>query len=132
MWSLINQRCGKVPAYLGVEVRLTRGEFLAWAVPAVRRWQVANPNGTPSIDRKSGGHYEIGNLRVVSVGENSRTRAYNKTVNAPPGKAWCGGCKQYLGRAKFSPRPGRSTGVQGRCKKCFREYMREWRSKQCP
>ena len=126
MWTTLCERAGKVRYYEHVQVRMTRDEFLRWAVPAIRRWWSRHPGETPTVDRKdSQGHYELGNLRITSRGENTRNRSYNKNLVAPEGMAWCGGkCQRYLPIEAFSTRPSRSVGVQGRCKKCHAEYVK--------
>lgn len=134
MWSTLStrvgDRSGHAPAYVGVELRMTRQEFLTWAVVSLRKWWKSHPGETPSLDRRdSRGHYEIGNLRITTCGENTLNRPCNKNVSAPHGKAWCGGCKQYLLKSKFSKR-SRSVGVQGKCRQCFAAYMRAWKKRK--
>ena len=126
-WANIVGRLRHDEDYADVELRLTREEFVAWCVPAVTRWWKKNPGGKPSVDRiKDNGHYELGNIRILAAGENSRRRAYNKNSKAPPGKAWCSGHKAYLSINLFSPAPSRPPlGVNNRCKECKRNEYRK-------
>lgn len=82
---------------------MTREEFVAWCIPAIRRWWSRHPKGRPSVDRiRTGGHYEIGNIRILDVVLNSRRRDFNKNTRAPKGKAWCSGCRGYVAIGLFS------------------------------
>ncbi len=91
--------------YAGIEVRMTRQEFLAWAIPIYSEWMKQHPDDTPSVDRKDPtGHYEIGNLQIISLSDNSQITRRNKTWSAPPGTAWCSGCKDYHPVANFGTR----------------------------
>lgn len=70
-WSNIKSRAGKRQDYINVEVRMTKEEWLAWAVPQYEKWFKERPGVTPSINRIDGkGHYEIGNLELVSSYDN--------------------------------------------------------------
>jgi hypothetical protein len=119
-WNTLHQRIHKQPAYAHVEIRVTRAVFLRWAVPAYTRWMTAHPGRTPSLDRKDpDGHYEIGNLRIISRSENCRLARNHRNVHAPAGLAWCGGkCKAYLPRAKFQRCSTHYNGLQKRCRDC--------------
>jgi len=134
MWSSLVDRCCGMRYYENICVALARSEFLAWAVPAIRRWLRQHPGETPSIDRKdSRGDYALDNLRIVTRGENTKNREYHRSAKAPHGKAWCGRCKRYLPISSFSTRPSRVIpGVQGMCRRCFAEYTRARRSKGRP
>lgn len=127
-WGNITTRLRHDEDYAGVELRMTREEFVVWCVPAVTRWWAKNPEGSPSIDRKNAsGHYEISNIRILAVGENSRRRAFNKNSKAPARKAWCSGHQRYIAITLFSPAPSRPPlFVNNRCKQCKRsEYARK-------
>jgi hypothetical protein len=93
MWSAVISRVGKHPNYLTVQLRMTRFEFLRWAVPALTEWLASRGALQPgqkklsvSLDRRdSRGHYAIDNLQLRTLGQNSRTKPYNKNVFAADG-----------------------------------------------
>lgn len=69
MWS---NMCGRVRnKYVGVDVCFEREEFLEWAAPQIQKFWQDHPDDTPSLDRiDSDGHYEFGNVRIVSLRRN--------------------------------------------------------------
>lgn len=118
-WHNILIRAGNRKSYLHVEVRTTRDEFLRWAIPAFEEWMSFNPTGIPSVDRiDAAKHYEISNLRVLSLEDNARTRRNAYNTHAPTGQAWCSCCQQYLQIKNFNTDKNRSSGVRGYCKQC--------------
>lgn len=126
-WANIVNRLRNDPDYARVELRMTRAEFVAWCIPAITKWWRENPNGRQSIDRKkASGHYDLNNIRIMDVRENSRRRKFNKNNKAPAGKAWCSGHKSYIKISLFSPAPSRPPlFVNNRCRECKRnEYHR--------
>lgn len=123
-WNTIRARVERQAAYAHVEVRMTRDEFLAWAIPAYIEWMGAN-DGTPSVDRiDPNGHYEIKNIRILERGENCRISRRHPNVSAPDGKAWCGTCKTYLPSDNFYHCARTFNGLQGRCKSCLNEALK--------
>jgi hypothetical protein len=135
-WGSINMRAGNRdgyhPSYVGVEVRMTREQFVAWAVPEFAVWMSANPGKRPSVDRiRSDGHYELGNIRVMELGENSARHGRNKGIHAPPGQAWCCGCQSYHPVVEFGFSKYARNGLHHYCK-AYRRKQREARTeKQC-
>lgn len=129
LWNGMRARCGKVRNYTDVELRLTRDEFMSWAVPCLRVWFKKNPGVSPTIDRiRTPGHYVVGNIRIVSQAENSGKTKRNKAIYAKPGYAWCGGkCQRYLSKDKFAPCSASLTGTQCYCRKCSSLYRAERR-----
>lgn len=121
-WGNITMRLKHDADYASVELRMTREAFIAWCVPRIRRWWSSHPTGKPSIDRKDDrGHYELTNIRILDVRENSRRRKFNKNSKAPAGKAWCSGHRSYISITKFSPAPSRPPlFVNNRCRACKR------------
>lgn len=66
-------RDGNHPTYAKVWVLCTREQFLAWAIPAIERWQRKYPGLPCSIDRiDDKGHYKLGNLQLLTPAENNR------------------------------------------------------------
>lgn len=61
----------------GIEVRMTRDEFKRFCLENERHIMALYASGdTPSIDRiDPNGHYEIGNIRILSLSQN-RGRRY--------------------------------------------------------
>lgn len=118
-WNTLHARVRLQSSYDGVEVRMAREEFLAWAVPAYAVYQRDNQNAQPSLDRiDPAGHYELGNLRVISRGDNARLARNHPNVHAPEGSAWCGSCKAYLPATDFWRSAGMYNGLQKKCKPC--------------
>jgi hypothetical protein len=118
-WNTIRARVLRQSSYAGVEVRMTRDKFISWAIQAYTAFQLANPNDQPSLDRiDPTGHYELGNLRVLSRGDNARLASNHPNVHAPSGMAWCCGCKAYLPESAFWREASAYNGLQGRCKPC--------------
>jgi hypothetical protein len=134
-WQSILSRAGNAdgqhPAYALVEVQMTREEFIAWAKPRIAAWWKANPGVTPSVDRKkNAGHYELGNLRIISLSANSRLQATHKNVHAPRGKAWCAFCRDYFPRKNFYKNRNAPHGLQFCCKKCSGNQNRKSRMRK--
>ncbi len=123
VWNGICQRAGNTdgrhPTYAGVELRMTREAFMTWAVPRYAAWLRDHPDVPPSIDRKRlAGHYEISNLQIISLSDNSRWSGAHKNVLAPPGKAWCAFCCCYYARDNFYRNSRAPHGLQFLCKRC--------------
>lgn len=117
-------RNGRNPSYAAVELRMTREEWLTWAVPEYERFQTANPRVMPNAARKGdSGHYELGNVRIVSRTENSADQRICG-VRADGTKRCCG-CKDYRPVAEFCKNRGRWDGLTSHCKKCLRGYARK-------
>jgi hypothetical protein len=120
-WNRICQRAGNAdgqhPAYAKVELRISREAFVAWFIPEIENWLREYPDETPSVDRKDNdGHYEVDNLRIISLSENSRLQPGHKNVHRPIGKVWCGQCNDYLPEDQFYRHQNSTTGYQPRCK----------------
>ena len=123
MWQGILKRAnnseGTRPTYANVELRMTSHEFVSWVIPLIEKWYRTQPDVVPTLDRINNlGHYELGNLRIISGKENTHWRGNNKNVYAPTGTAWCHVCKQYLPTKKFSKDKSSSHGLQHICKDC--------------
>lgn len=125
MWNNMNRRSGNKygdhPTYADVEVRMSRDRFIAWATPRLENWYRRYPSVTPTIDRiSSDGHYEIGNLRLLTAAQNTKARGCNKNIHAPEGMAWCFICKKYLDKSSFHKDKCRPNRLQRKCKSCHR------------
>lgn len=118
-WNTLHCRVRMQSSYDGIEIRMTRKEFLCWAIPQYQAWMNANPDDCPSLDRKDPkAHYQIGNLRILERGENSRLASNHPNVFAPLGMAWCGTHKAYLPVQNFQRCQSNFNGLQQRCAEC--------------
>lgn len=120
MWNNMNGRVKRSRQYKGIEVRMTRRTFEAWARPILTVWVKENPHRRPSIDRiDPRGHYEIGNIQIISTVENAmRTRSHKPNMAAPKGKAWCSDCREYYSKLDFYKCRSTWNGLSQRCKTC--------------
>jgi len=84
-WCRMNRRVKNYPSYVRkkIKVLMTREEFIAWACVEFQKFLNINNFSSPSIDRiNPDGHYEISNIRVLSLEENTTrmflSNAYRK------------------------------------------------------
>ncbi len=129
-WNRITSRAGAKyghrQCYAGVEVRMTREEFVAWATPRYKEWFAAHPGTTPSIDRiDPAKHYELGNLQLIAVEANRYKNSRHRNLTAPPGTRWCCQCQAYQAEGEFYRvpsyvKPGNPEGFVCYCKSCSR------------
>ncbi len=64
---------------------MSQAEFLEWAVPEYERFMHDNPVDTPSINRiDSCGHYELGNIEIVSMSSNVGNRNRLRRAKVAP------------------------------------------------
>lgn len=137
-WNRLTSRAGAKynhsQCYKNVEVRMTRDEFMSWAVPEYEKWLSEHPDLTPSVDRiDSVGHYEIGNLRLIEVQKNRRRAKHFVNDNAPEGMRWCKQCGKFLplDLENFHP-SDKNGGFTSQCKKHASEAARERHLKAHP
>jgi hypothetical protein len=133
-WNAMRGRVTEGPrlkeCYRGVQIRMTREQFMEWAVPAFTKWIEEHPGVKSSVDRiEAAGHYELGNIRIISLSQNSRDtrRTKNTEKTKTQGKLWCSGCQAYLSEDLFYKlkRPGRSGRTNtGYCKECDKAKKR--------
>jgi len=129
-WHMLNARAGAKynfsKCYINVEVRMTREEFLEWAIPEYELWLAEHPNQTPSIDRADpNGHYEIGNLQILEVQENRRKARHFINDHAPEGTKHCGHCEEFLPLSKFNKSCSSKDGLSNHCRICASKLARE-------
>lgn len=123
-WKSVNERClnadGHHPTYTNTECKLTKEEFVSWYIPAYEAALIEYGSDIQlSIDRIDDlGHYEIGNIRIIPLSENSRRKKYNKNVHAPAGTVWCYRCKDYFPKDQFYHKEDRCAK---RCIKCDKD-----------
>jgi hypothetical protein len=128
-WNTINARVREQDSYKHVRVSMTRDEYLSWAIPEFKFWMSLHPGLVPSLDRIDPmRNYEVGNLRILERGENSRLASNHPNVHAPDGHAWCGGaCKTYLSVSSFWRAQGNYNGLQKKCKNCTTAALKKSR-----
>lgn len=135
MYRNIVYRCrnahkDKNKCYTGIEIRVTLHEFISWAVPILSLWIESNSE-RPTVDRiLSTGHYEIGNMRIVTQKVNNQSKASSVNFHAPEGTAFCSDCKQYRPTERFSPAPSRPNGFCNHCKDCKNRKQRERKARK--
>ncbi len=133
-WNRLTSRAGAKfghrQCYAAVEVRMSRADFMAWAIPAYEAWFRDRPGETPSVDRiESTGHYELGNLRLIEVQKNRRLSKRFVNDAAPEGTKWCSGCRQFVSHENFSrgkPDLHRPDGLGLRCRACQTAYNQKY------
>lgn len=75
MWYRMGYRCRHEYMRKGIEVKMTKNQFLVWAYQRVKNFLYNHPGRTPTPDRiDQDGHYEIGNIRIMDDIDN-RTRS---------------------------------------------------------
>lgn len=94
-YSGMQQRClnanGKSPTYAKVELRMTKEQFIAWALPLYAEFIKKRPGESPCTARFGDkGHYEIGNVKVISMDENRK-----EAVRPAPAKNTHGTLSSY-------------------------------------
>jgi len=125
-WVSMNTRVRNKSEYAHVEIRITREEFIAWAVPLLDAWDWRH--GSPSVDRvKVKGHYELANMQIISRNENSRKD--KKSWVAPVGTKWCPDCNEYRPFSDFTKHRSHAFGLAGHCREHTNERQRRRRLK---
>lgn len=123
--------CGTEPSYANVELRMSLNEWLAWSLPRYRRFLNRHPDQSPSVSRKGdAGHYEIGNVEIVSALEN-RARQH-RTRAAKAGKKTCSRCDKTKPVSSFSRSSNNLDGLSYWCKPCVRTQDRERKARPSP
>ena len=123
-WNRLTSRSGAKynhrECYRNVEVRISREDFIKWAIPEYEMWFFLYPGVQPSIDRIDPlGHYEVGNIRLIPNYLNKLSTSRNRNLRAPDGNSWCRGCQEFLKIESFwKDRQKRTTGVMVYCRDC--------------
>lgn len=69
--SRANNKDGRNPSYSDIQLKMTKEEFLSWAIPQYEEWAKHHPEETPSINRIDPyGHYELSNIQIISLKDN--------------------------------------------------------------
>ena len=127
-YSLMKARClnrnGKNPTYAKVELRMTLEEWLSWAIPEYERFQNDHPGEIPNISRLGDkGHYELGNVRLLTVSENCHEQEGNREYSLKEdGTKKCSCCKQVQPADQFRKNRSRYDGLGAQCKTCMKKF----------
>ena len=132
-WNNMQRRAlnasGCHPTYANVSLLVTREEFYSWSVPEFKIWMKKHPDEIGTIDRILDGNYVLGNLQILTQGENTRKRSNNKNIHAPRDSAWCGLCRRYRKKSNFHRDRSKPNGLNSTCKRCARELFLERRKR---
>lgn len=114
---------GKNPSYRYVELRMTLSEWLEWALPHYEEFSRLHPNESPNAARfEDAGHYELGNVRIISFRENRAERRHQcRAVN---GSKLCSRCFEIKSVDNFSLRSVTTDGLDYWCRDCKKENHR--------
>jgi hypothetical protein len=120
------KRCGNAdgrnPTYVAVELRMGIDEWLEWAVPRYELFIQQNPEVSPAAARPGDlGHYEIGNMEIISAAQNSSQRRSPSALRAD-GTKRCSRCKEIKDAASFSSHRGACDGLNHWCRSCCSIY----------
>ena len=102
----MNRRVRNSAAYVrkNIKITMTKKDFYEWCDtqrPFI--WFLQSIGCTPSIDRiDSNGNYEIANIRILSVSENSKNKTKNWSKNSKPIIATKDGVEMYFRGAHSS------------------------------
>lgn len=115
-------RCGDPkginPTYAGVELRMTLEDWLTWAIPQYEHFIAVHPGMSPSAARNGDvGHYEIGNIEIVSTIDNRAQQAMPGQLRSD-GTKRCSRCKEVKGASCFSKNKSMRDGLAHSCKPC--------------
>jgi hypothetical protein len=106
------------PAYRATEVRMALDEWIAWALPKYEEFAVSHPELTPCAARVGDtGHYEIGNIRIVSTKQN-RKEMRTILLLRDDGMKLCADCRQDKKVSDFGRNRSRPDGLQTICRQC--------------
>lgn len=120
-------RDGRSPTYDGVELRMTRAAFIAWSIPRYKRFAVQHPDCIPNIARKNdSGHYEIGNIRLVTISDNRVEQTLRSRVGVDGCKA-CSTCRTRKHSSEFNKNRSRPDGIASQCRICARVSQKRFK-----
>jgi len=111
---------GKNPTYSCVELRMTLEEFLEWSLPRYAEFISEFPNTVPNVARYNDkGHYEIGNIEIISRLENQQQTTYKAAIE---GYKTCSKCNINKSIDSFVKHKGKPDGLSYECRECKRLY----------
>jgi hypothetical protein len=126
-YSGMKRRCGNrwgtEPAYAKVKLRMSLDEWLRWAIPRYERFLRRWPDQSPCASRRGDrGHYEIGNIEIISAVENRR-RQHSILLLRHDGTKLCGRCRKVkIAENNFVQHKNRPDGLSTWCKACTADY----------
>lgn len=120
----MERRCensnGKCPSYADVKLLMSLDEWLEWAIPRYESFIEATPDKSPCVSRyKDSGHYEIGNIEIISTEEN-RERQKAILLLQEDNSKLCSRCREVKLGGDFSKNKTRPDGLAHWCKECVR------------
>lgn len=115
---------GNNPAYSDVELRMTKEEWLTWAVPQYEDFMIQFPNTTPNASRfNDDGHYEINNIHIIPQKDNRNEMKFD--CQAVDGIKICSRCGVDKPISKFNKKRSAADGLDYWCRTCKKdEYQR--------
>lgn len=129
MYRRCENRCGTEPAYAKVKLRMTKSEWLDWALPKYRKFARLHPDESPSVSRKGDkGHYEIGNIQIISWQENRKLMATPARLKED-GTKRCATCKKVQNARNYYKNKATFDGLAHQCKACRKEVTAEYNSR---
>jgi hypothetical protein len=116
---------GKSPTYANVELRMTLNEWLAWSLPEYEKFSIEHPEDSPNAARHGdAGHYEIGNISIVTDEYNRAERtARSESLAKEDGTKRCSKCKYVKTVDDFYNSARMLDGLQKNCKDCCRKMQ---------
>lgn len=121
---------GKNPTYATVELRMTLEAWLQWSIPEYERFITRYPDLSPSAARKGdAGHYEIGNVEIISSLENRAQQAMPGQLR-PDGTKRCSRCKETKLADEFCKNRGTRDGLSHQCRPCRSLTIKEVRHRK--
>lgn len=135
-WQNMNRRClnrdGKNPAYAGVELRISKEEFVKWALPQYESILNSNPGAVPSVSRRGDiGHYEIGNIDIIPWRKHKTIAAdeRKKLIRPAEGRKICTKCRTEKDLVQFPKNRTIHDGYGYWCKLCAGSVIKADRAK---
>lgn len=122
---------GKNPSYKDVELRVSIGEWLDWAVPRYAAFIQENPFVSPSVSRfGDAGHYEVNNLEIISFAENRARQKRDMTYRLrADGTKLCSGCENVFAQCQFGRRSRNPDGLDIQCRACVKTKNAAYRKR---
>lgn len=113
---------GKNPSYSDVELRMTLDQWLDWSVPRYAEFIRENPDISPSVSRfGDAGHYEIGNLEIISFAENRSRQKRDTTYRLrSDGTKLCSKCQEVFAQERFQRYARNPDGLNNWCRACVK------------
>lgn len=105
-------------SYAGVQLRMSLAEWLEWAVPQYIAFLAEHPDLTPCAARNGdAGHYELGNIRIISTIQN-RAEVRTILLVRDDGTKLCGACREVKPAEEFARNRSRPDGLAHECRSC--------------